>query len=189
MMSFEIRNDDFNYQGFYLDPYSISDALPETIDIDKALQFYVFDLKMKDFWSPLHGEFQPLEGMPNRPIPDICTWIGSSLILSPKAREALHPHIDRFGELLPLNIGDETFYLFNCLTHGAHDELFSQPEKLNESGDVLQEQRIRFNSLDTKEKLLFKTRLNNCSVLYCNNWFKDMCMSNQLTGITFDELT
>jgi hypothetical protein len=187
-MIYEIRNDGFDFQGFHLDPYVVSDVLPPSIDIDDAIQFYARDLKMKSFWRDVEAEFHPIEGLPVGPVPDICTWMGSSLVFSPKAYEALHSQLDNFGEFLPLLVDDERFYLFNCLTHGLHDELFSKSESLNSDGEVLQEERIRFNATDTKEKLLFKTKLNNCSVLYCNDAFRDLYLANQLTGITFDEL-
>lgn len=187
-MSYAIRNDGFNYQGFYLDPYSITDLFPNEFDIDDVIQFYAKDIEMKPYWRGVQAEFNPIEGLPVGTIPDVCTWLGSSLVFSPKAYDSLFNHLNYFGEFLPLSVNGETFYLFNCLTHGQLNDVYTRAEKLDESGEVLQEERIRFNDIDTNDKLLFKTMLNNCSVLFCNEKFKDLYKSKNLTGITFDEL-
>ncbi len=187
-MVYEIRNDGFKFQGFYLDPYVMVDFFPDDIDIFDTLQFYAKDLKMGPHWKSLDAEFKPIEDLPVGPIPDICTWIGSSLIFSPKAYEALNDTLSLFGEFLPILVNTDTFYIFNCLTHGMTDQLRSKAMKVSDSGDLLQEEKIIFNSIDIKEKYLFKTNLNNCSVLYCNDKFKDLYHSKNLTGITFDPL-
>ena len=85
---YAVRNDKFNYQELALDIKDIADKAPDNIRYLDLLQFSMNNVSMKPWWKPIKASFSPIEGLEESLIPDIGTWIGASLFLSPKAYQA-----------------------------------------------------------------------------------------------------
>ena len=67
------------------------------------------------------GDFEDVLGK-NSTMPDISTWYSTYLALTAGACDKLGSVLASEGEFLPINVGDETIYAFNCLSFGAEDE-------------------------------------------------------------------
>ena len=49
-------------------------------------------------------------------IPEICPWVGGTLILSPKSFRLVKDSIAGGGEFLSVKMGSEEYQIFNCLS-------------------------------------------------------------------------
>jgi len=81
-------------------------------------------------------------------------------------------------------IDNETYQIFNCLTLGEEDE--SKCKFRHENKMKLGLEHLEFNK-KTYELLTFKSKLESCLTLFCNDKFKDAVKVFELTGLIFDE--
>ena len=75
------------------------------------------------------------------------------------------------GEFLPINVGSETMYAFNCLSFGVEDGL----------------ETLEFDNEDIERRFVFKSHLQGCTALYATESFKILCEKYGLEGLRFDE--
>ncbi|RYY02294.1 MAG: hypothetical protein EOO53_11870 [Gammaproteobacteria bacterium] len=90
-----------------------------------------------------------------------------------------------WGEILPITVGSDKFYIFNCLTFGAVKEDLC--EKAFYEGEDVGLKTIVFESQDVTAKLIFKTDLNSCMELYCGDRLKNIIEEYKLTRVIFSE--
>lgn len=181
---YAIRNNAANYQELDLQIYDVIASKPANINEDTVLDFSETNYAMVDWWTTLDTEFNPIDN-PSEPIPDISKWIDATLVLSPRAHRLLGETLKEFGELLPITVKGEIFYIFNCLTYGKIKEELCK--KSYYEGEEFGIKTIVFDETDVQEKLIFKTAYNSCFELYCGDRFKNAVETFGLTGSIFSE--
>lgn len=165
MEIYTIRRDGYCFQELDLEIDDFIEIFPEEMDYNTIHDFSLENLALAKYWKPLRAGFSEIQGEKNL-IPDICNWIGATLFLSPKAYRFLKETLTPFGELLPVLIEDDIYYIFNCLTIAV--------------GDISTE--------STKDKLIFKIPEKYCIDIYCTDRLKDAIESFDLRGIIFEKL-
>ncbi|MFC6631840.1 hypothetical protein [Microbulbifer taiwanensis] len=105
-------------------------------------------------------------------------------MLSPRAYRHLGDTLKESGELLPVIVGDDTFYIFNCLALGEEELDNCEYEML---GDVpVQRLKLRFKKF-AQSLTVFKSNYETCLTVFCNQRLKGAVDQFRLSGILFDE--
>lgn len=185
MTVFAIRNDVINFQELDLKIDDIIDFRPAETDEDFILDFSLNNCSMRSWWPTPDTEFVAISDDQNAAIPDICKWVDSSIVLSPKAFRFLSEILKEWGELLPIKIKNESFYIFNCLTFGSILE--SSCEKSYYEGEEFGIKSLVFDDEDISKKLIFKSHYDSGMGIYCGTRFKDVVLGCKLSGIVFSE--
>ena len=140
--------------------------------------------KLKSEWTPVDVKFE--SDSKNNLLPDISVWNLSCLVLNVKAYKALKETLSSIGEFLPLS---DDYYLYNCLESVTAETI--DPTKTNLKIEGMDSTHIPeslgFVSEKIQGKPLFKPGFLENSFLVCQNTFKEIAESNQLTGIIFEE--
>lgn len=178
-------------QDLYVDVYenSLPKDRPENYGYSyhELLDFGTHNLSVIDWWIKVSARYTASRRIAEEKIliPDIAEWIYGTIVLSRKAKNALAPLIEGFGELLPVEVDGNEFYIFNCLTFAEHDQLKAKREKVNVDGE--ERAKLSFNMADVKNKPIFKTKTKISDVnLFCNEDFKQSVEKAGLTGINFN---
>ncbi|WP_086933880.1 hypothetical protein [Agarilytica rhodophyticola] len=177
MTLYTVKQNDFKYKALDLRVHDFIDSFPDEFNYVQRINFSAENIAMADFWPPMRTGFLALEGEKNL-IPDITTWLNATLLFSPKAFRLLGEALSPFGEFLPILIenGDswDEYQIFNCLTLAdVIEEKSSDTEKV-------------FNLDSVGNKLIFKTKFDNCLDLFCQERLKTVVESFDLSGIIFD---
>jgi len=181
---FAVRDDGEKFRELDLEILDVTRHAPEDSEFDHIIDFCLHNTAMKPWWKTPNTEFIDTGAKPPLPIPDICRWIDSSLVLSPKACRILGDMLKDSGEFLPVSIGEETYYIFNCLVEGDADE---EKSEFNYVGDMQMELKHLEFKPGVSELLVFKTTLESCLTLFCGERFKDAVETYELTGVVFDD--
>lgn len=158
-MEYLIDNDGFKFQELDFEIDDFIDYLPEDWNDIEIHDFSKNNLAFADHWKLLRTGFSEIEGEENL-MPDISRWIGASLVLSPKAHRLLGELLAQCGELLPVDVLDdstgksELYHIFNCLTNDS-----SQPA--------------------------YKSKADEFTRLRCGEKFKNLVEDFELKGIVF----
>lgn len=183
MTIYAIRKDIPDYQVLDLDLMDVTRNLPDEIDLDNVYDFSQLNTAMASWWkTPDTGYLST--GSKKAQVPDISCWLDATLVLSPKAYRLLKDTLVSFGEFLPVKVGDDLHYIFNCFALGQADEnrcVFNEEEGMLAG--------LKHLELDdgVSNLLVFKVKLENCLTLFCNERFKGIVDSFELNGIIFDE--
>lgn len=181
---YAIRGDGFGYQSLDLTLLDIARFAPVDLDPDLVMDFSRQNNRLSDWWRAPQTSFVVNEGVEDKGIPDISTWIGASLVLSPRAYRYLGDTLKVLGELLPVTVGGNTFHIFNCLTLGEEDPESCEYEML---GDV-PFQLLRLGFKESAGSLtVFKSNYEACLSVFCNQRFKDTLEELKLTGVALEE--
>lgn len=184
---YAVRNDGLQYKELDLTTMDVVNNAPEDVRMADIIGFNRSNLAMKLWWKTPETKFTDLEDTPPCSTPDVSLWSGgsgSSLVLSPKAFRFLGDVLQPFGELLPVIVGDETFYIFNCLTLGEADENKTEHEYVD--GMKFGLKHIEFNE-DADNHVVFKSKVDGCTTLFCGERFKNAIEEFKLNGIIFDK--
>lgn len=168
---------DSHYQELDLLTHDLDKFLPSRISSKEFLNFPVLNLELKSWWKPFTTGFKEVNS--GEEVPDITTWLGSTLVLNTKAKLALSEILMRHGEFLPIFVEGEEFYIFNCMEMVGVDE---DQSKLGEFGIP---QSIVFMEKEIAGLNLFKTLFDSCADLYCSEKFKQCVEEEGLRGISF----
>lgn len=179
---FALRMDARAYQELDLKITDLMSHMPDGFPLKDLVYFSAQNTKMADWWQTPETRFAG--GGEGAEIADLTLWIHATLILSPKAYRILGESMRAFGELLPVNVGEETYYIFNCLQFGQEDMEVCVYDASDEALDRLQ--CLEFEK-SASNQLLFKSELDKCLNLFSNQKFKDLVEHYELTGICFDE--
>ena len=137
-------------------------------------------------WVPIKGKFFPKVAA--RTLPDITTCEADMLLLNPKAYDCLNETLSSYGELLPVEIGDDTYYLFNLLTRLEDSVIDTE----NSEYEYFEEEPVGFRVLNFNEnnvpqdKILFGVEGGLAYNLYCDDRFKNILEENDLNGLFFN---
>jgi hypothetical protein len=174
------------YHDFDLDPFELIEALdgkltPEEFDTCS------WDLKsLAGIWPNISAEFIADDGAENNSArPDLTLWNEVYLVLSPHAYECLCGYLKPFGEFLDVSVNDEKFKIFNCLDSIRADKSRSSSNIVNGVWQGLKS--LHFIEEETASKLIFKTRFDRCSTLFCTREFVSLVDVNCLSGLVFSE--
>lgn len=182
-MIYSIQDDGFDFQRLDLMLDDVIDARSNDITEDDVLDFCQTNIGLAAWWPIPETQFISEDGDQGAPIPDVSKWIDASLVLSPKAYRYLGELLKSWGELLPVKVGDDTFYIFNCSTFGEVDD--SQSEKEYYEGEEVGIKKIAFNANDVADKLIFKTHFNSCIEIYCGERLSALVREFELSGVAF----
>jgi hypothetical protein len=183
MTFYAIRKDMPDYQVLDLDLLDVTRNLPDEIDLDSIYDFSQLNTAMASWWQAPETRYVST-GSKNGQIPDISCWVDATLVLSPKAYRLLKDTLERSGEFLPVEVGGDLHYIFNCFAFGQSDEnkcIFNDEEGMKAG--------LKHLELDpsASDLLVFKVRLEGCLTLFCTKRFKDIIGSFELKGVTFDD--
>lgn len=175
---YAIRNESTQYMELDLEILDVANSAPEDIDPDSIFNFSIENLPMSTWWKSPDTTFVG-SGKRQIKIPDIAKWLDGTLILSPKAHRYLAELLLPLGELLPVHVSGETYYIFNCQVFGVDEESFSQKNEYE------QVECIAFSNETTSP--VFKSKFEGGFSLFCTDLFKDAVNSFDLKGILFDK--
>lgn len=185
MSEYLIINDNYKFQEFDLDILDIVSFVPEAKDLIEVMNFSFHNTIFTNHWERIESSFSPVGGFPNADIPDICRWIGATLVLSKKAHETLKEILQPYGEFLPVVCGDEIYHIYNCLTEVDVNE--SESHRIMNGEDIVEVKKIAFDKASINTKLVFKTKFNLCLDIFCTEQLKYAVEKSGLTGVIFSE--
>ncbi len=163
-------------------------AVGKGIGGSKAFMRYSWDnLSLKDAWVDQGGSFDAVKGLKTTQKPDITTWNGANLLLTPKTYNYLKEHLESHGEFLPITIDEQGHYLFNCMNVVTTDKSQSEADIVNDLWMGVKS--IEFEKETVYNNLIFKTRFDRCSSLYCGQEFKNLIELSALEGLIFMEVS
>lgn len=177
----------YNYTDFFnldLDIEDLVDEFDENLGEDKFYNYSWDNISLKEYWVDAGAKFVDV-GLKNAAKPDVTTWNGANLVLSPKAYEVLKGSLEPLGEFLPITIDGETYLVFNCLNVVYVDSVQSEADIVNDLWMGVK--KIGFEDDTIKNNLIFKTKFDRCSALYCGESFKTLLESHNLKGLNFNE--
>lgn len=180
---FAIRKDISAYQVLDLDLLDVTRGIPDNVDIDSIYDFSQGNTKMASWWQAPETRFINANGKKAAAIPDISCWVDAALVLSPRAYRFLNDSLAAYGEFLPVIVGGEKYYIFNCFTLGKVNEnacVFNREEGMQAG--------LKYLEFDpsVSSLLVFKAAIEGCLTLFCNQNFKDIVESFELRGVVFD---
>tara|TARA_Y100001951_G_scaffold101708_1_gene107072 strand:- start:397 stop:954 length:558 start_codon:yes stop_codon:yes gene_type:complete len=109
---------------------------------------------------------------------DVSLW-GSFLLLSPLAYESLSAELSAHGEFLPIDLNGEDWWLFNCLALGAE----SLAECVTHQAEL---EKLVFDENKLADKLIFKSELEGCKTLFCDDRLKIAVTQLPVCGVNFN---
>lgn len=179
-----IENDGAMYKWLALQVDDFIDLMPESYSDAELLRFSYYNTSLKDGWSGISSTFTQGENGEVLPVPDISLWLpGAALVLSANALGALEVLLEEAGELLPVDCSGEQYFIFNCLKLVDADPL--QSKQIVDSGVVVGVEQLGFIPDVVEGSPVFKTRLDHCAGLYCNQQFKAAVEHAGLIGVRF----
>lgn len=181
---YKVENDGYAFKALDLQTLDIlrhNTGLPDGFDV--IVNFYRQTTPLAPYWPRIETEFFSGDG-PDAPIPDICTWVCSSLVLSPRAYRLLGETLKTCGELLPLQANGETYYVFNCLTVGEDDKENCSYKKVE--GIDFELDKLTFMDAN-EEHFIFKSEMDGYVDLFCSARMRDAVKEFGLTGVRFNE--
>lgn len=105
-------------------------------------------------------------------------------MLTLRAAEVLKPYIETDGEFLPIVIDGEKFQVFNVMSFGEEDQENTKHEYIDEHPVGLKS--LKFIELSVADKYVFKSLMEGCALLYCDDKLKNLCNEHDLRGVEFD---
>lgn len=109
---------------------------------------------------------------------DVSLW-GSFLLLSPLAYKSLSPELSAHGEFLTINLSGKDWWLFNCLALGAE----SLAECVTHQAEL---EKLVFDESKLADKLIFKSALEGCKTLFCDDRLKIAMTQLPVCGVNFN---
>lgn len=179
----------FNYTDFLnleINKKKLMLAVGKKIGGSKAFMSYGWDnLSLEEAWVDQGASYVKVEGLNAKIRPDITAWNGANLVLSAKAYDALCERLDRYGEFLPITIDGEASFVFNCRNLVIADKSVSEADIVDDLWMGVKS--IGFTNEDVQNNLLFKSKFDRCSSLYCGEEFKALIEGLELEGLVFLE--
>ncbi|EKY4874420.1 hypothetical protein QFY08_000307 [Vibrio alginolyticus] len=182
MTVYKITDNLTEFQAICSGPDEIATQLGDFDYFERILLQAVENKSLKDIWKPVEIEFEDVL-TDNSVLPDVSLWLRTYLVLSPRAYEVLNNYLSENGDFLPVTYQGEHWYLYTSLTFGKEDRQKCVEKISYGSTDGLEV--LAFIDDDVKDKVVFKSRLEGASNLYCTEDFKSLCEKSQLGGIVF----
>jgi hypothetical protein len=179
----------FNYDSFLSLDINLKDmmfAIGEHIGTKNFLSYSSQNLSLLEYWKDdFKANFVAVDGLPEASgRPDITAWNKANFVMSEAAYEVLKLHLAEYGEFLPINIDDKPYYIFNCLNAVEVDS--SSELDLSPRGGFLGVKKIGFTNEVVENNLVFKSKFDRGSAIYCGDKFKSLLEDNNLKGLNFN---
>ncbi len=184
MTIYAMRGNALDYQELDLEIDDFIETFPSEVEEFRVFDFAIENFAMSEYWKPWDTEFVTSSGV-NTPIPDVSKWIDASLVLSPKAYRYLFDSLKDYGEFLPINVSNDTYYIFNCLTAIDADE--PKSKKQFYEGEEVGVKILAFDERAIENTLIFKSPYQHCLDLFCTERLKHVIEDVGLTGLNFDD--
>lgn len=113
---------------------------------------------------------------------DVSLW-GSFLLLSPLAYESLSSNLSAHGEFLPIDFNGTDWWLFNCLELGAESLADCV---IHEAAHSTELEKLVFDESTLSGKLIFKSKLEGCKTLFCDDRLKMAVTQLPVCGVNFN---
>lgn len=178
-----IIRDGLDYKNLDLKLIDFIEDFPSKYNTQQRAMFNRHNIALKKFWKTPSTQLLDAFEAPDGPVPDITLWSYGCLLLSPRATRFLNETLKDYGELLPVEIGEEVWNLYNSLTFYPEEsvEVTSYPSGPNE-GLI---QTIYFQPQAEFDAPLFKASATIGRDLYCGHKFRSAVETYRLKGITF----
>lgn len=182
MSIYQVRNIQRYYKVLEHDPYQRAIDAGDDALLDRLFNEPVTSKGLADVWLEESVQFTAhYDTSVNTP--DISVW-GSFLVMTQRAVEVLKPFIGSDGEFLPILIDGERFQVFNVMSFGEEDKANTKHEYIDGHPAGLEE--LKFVESSIADKYVFKSLLQGCNLLYCDEKLKSLCNENDLRGVDFD---
>lgn len=168
---------------FELDGYDFLNKLGDEFELSD------FGKPMLHAWKTVKGKFNPKAAGATK-IPDITIWQTDLLVLNQKAYDLLKDNISSLGEFLPIEVGSDTYYLFNMLERLSDDVI--DTNKSEYEYHATEEKPVGFKSLYfdenniPQEKWIFCIQNDFAYNAYCDERLKNLIEENSLSGLYFN---
>lgn len=182
MSIYQIRNINRHFKVLEHDPFQRAIDAGDDALLDRLFNEPVEAKGLADVWVEESVEFTA-HYKTSVKIPDISVW-GSFLTLTPRAVEVLKPYIDSDGEFLPIVIDGEKFQVFNVMSFGEEDKANTKHEYID--GHPVGLEILKFVESSVADKYVFKSLMQGCNLLYCDDKLKNLCNEHDLRGVEFD---
>ncbi|MBT0003194.1 hypothetical protein ACRTDN_00185 [Vibrio alginolyticus] len=182
MSIYQIRNLNRYFKVLEHDPFQRAMAAGDGVLLDRLFNEPVRALGLADVWVEESVKFTA-HYKTSVKIPDISVW-GSWLVLTPRAVEVLRPYIETDGEFLPIVIDGEKFQVFNVMSFGEEDKEHTKHEYID--GHPAGLEMLKFVESSVTDKYVFKSFMQGCNLLYCDDKLKNLCNEHDLRGVEFD---
>ncbi|WP_250461758.1 hypothetical protein [Microbulbifer litoralis] len=186
MKAYKLVNDYGSYQILQLDTITIVEQLgrPDLIRQIKRLTS-TGNKPLIDIWGDVKSNFAPVEGTQSIKVPDISVWKGTGLVFSGRAHAYFKLMLEPFGEFLPVEVEGHNFYLFHLMTEGKAD-LDNSAREDDDFGEPMTVTALKFDDIDIKNKLLFKSEYEFYQSTFCNQKFRELYQEYELEGLVFE---
>lgn len=180
---YRIQPEQDQYMYFELDAYDFLDKLGEEFELSD------FGKPMLHAWQPVKGKFYPKVGNATKS-PDITTWKTDFLVLNQKACDILKDTLELIGELLPVEVASDTYYLFNALERLSDDVIDMDNSKYEYH--ATEEKPVGFSVLKfntnkiPQDKSIFCVQNDFAYNVYCDDRFINTIKENDLGGLFFN---
>jgi hypothetical protein len=168
--------------------YMLFDISPDEIEAKLGDFFILDEPRWQDFWVPVDGSFSDeSDSGDTLRLPDISCWISDNLVLSEEAKNKLQDHLRPYGELLPVNVEGNRWWVLH-VTKLTSDEAVDEErsERVIDESTYKDVKMLAFRDEAVKDLLLFKSEYNDYKSIYCNQAFKDLIEGLGLQGLLFD---
>lgn len=182
MSVYQIRNLTRRFKVLEHDPYQRAIEQGDDVLLKRLHREPVESNGLQDIWKIEEADFTSYYATAQE-IPDISVW-RTFLVVSSKAKVALEPYIAHEGEFLPIIIDSQPFDVFNVMSFGKEDPTGTEAEYIDgyKTGIL----SLAFDESDVKSKYVFKSKEEGCTLLYCDDKLKKLCIDNNLKGVEFD---
>ncbi|EIO4079098.1 hypothetical protein D8T49_22555 [Vibrio vulnificus] len=182
MSIYQVRNIQRYYKVLEHDPYQRAIDAGDDVLLDRLFNEPVTSKGLADVWLEESVQFTAHYDTSLK-TPDLSVW-GAFLVMTQRAAEVLRPFIGSDGEFLPILIDGERFQVFNVMSFGEEDKANTKHEYIDGHPAGLEE--LKFVESSIADKYVFKSLLQGCNLLYCDEKLKSLCNENDLRGVDFD---
>ncbi len=183
-MIYQIKSIHEEFKTLSLDPDDLFNQVPDPDDVYKILKQPGTNDSLLSVWKNISSSMRDVYD--NNPAkPDVSIWLFVYLLVNQKAYNALKDHLKESGEFLPLMVDGEQMYIFNCLEYGKEDKDLCLTDYID--GIACGLKSLAFDEDDTKDKVLFKSKMQGGNRLFGSDKFKQLCDDNDLRGLRYDE--
>lgn len=183
-MIYRIKDDNRNYLIAGIGAEALLSVYDSYRAVKQLLAQANTNESLKSVWKPFSF---PMRDATNSdkglPLPDVVLW-PCGLVLSHRAYDCLAQHLEPFGEFHEATADGQPVALFSCLTFGQED--MTQTIIDYHNGKAIGLEHLVFDDADVENKLVFKSKRQYGSVLYCGEKFKALCEQHDLKGLRFD---
>ena len=174
-----------DYKNIDLTLMDFIEDFPAEYNAQKRAMFNRHNIALKKFWKTPSTQLVDSFGAPDGPTPDISLWSYGCLFLSPRATRFLEDSLKAQGELLPIEIGNEIWSLYNCLTFYPSEKVTVTTYKSGASEGLVKS--IKFEPIKNFNASIFKAHATIGRHLYCSQNLANAIASFELDGVDFTE--